>query len=717
MTGFPGRDRAEFFSGWYEENTESIATIRLSVTDEGIVTLSTDTPSSKVFESRIQNAESFSIRRQPIVWPHGDTSVQMAAFGQLQIDNVDGLYSFLVGADLRDAPIEIKLAPAMAFGTATLIADSPVMATGIFENATSNEDTITISIKDSLSSLDRPLPVRYNPPFVDAGAANRMVPISLGAVRNVAPLLVDGPNRIYQIGDGPLTNVAAARDGGAPLDPHATPPQYIPAISGSGIQLETDPVYKFTIDASSVGQQVIIPTPDDVLAGDGVFDTWTGSPSHPTNWTWTNHSGSLIMRVGSAQGYPIDNMAYLGSARPWYPFGGKFGDSLVTDSNVLTAGKAYRLTAHIFQTFTAIPSLTTGNKGGIRIRTALSDLAADDISGLLTVPIFGRQAYVWEFRCDPTTDRPIYIIACAADGPTGGTAVGLGGGIVYDLFLEELGEYVELPLTGIGLEQFFYEWLVNRAGLDEEAYEAYDLSALDVSTGYEFGYHVTEQPNILDGLRTVLDSYCATLFTDHLGTIRVNRLADPKDGISIADFDETNIIRPISIQADNAENLTTVIGAARNWDPLGDTDFVTDYDVVPAAVRTRFKQTSQYQRTSSKSPAGQYSAAIGAPVFNSLIDDPDDAQTEIDRVVGIWSPRVYNDATFSTGKRRIATFTARYDDVTRVGATDFCDVRDLTYGAVVTLNYAQSGFDNTAATVIGWELFPFMNQITLTVFY
>lgn len=720
MTGFPGW-HDDFFEGWFEVNTEGLATVYLTITDEGIVTLTSDTPSAKVFQSRIKNPETISIRHRPIVWPHGDTSVQMAAIGTIDLESVDGLYTYLVGADLRDARMVIKLAPAMAFGGATTIADAPVMATAIFDNATCSEDTVSIALKDALSSLDRPLPVRYNPPFVDSGAANRMVPISLGACRNVAPLLIDGPNRIYQIGDGPMTNVTAARDGGANLDPHATPPQYTPALSGSGIQLETDAIDKFTVDASSVGRQVTIPGDVDVLGGVGDFSGWSGSPEVPAGWSWSAHSGSFIRELGSADGYPVDNIAYLQSALCWFPQGSQYGDWLVSDTAWLEAGKAYRLNAHIFSTFSAAPYFTTGLVGGIMFRSALSNSAEDAISPHgqpLTVPSFGRYSYTFDFRCPAGSDRPIYILCNAAQGgPNEGLSTGFGGGLVYQVTLEELGEYVELPLAGIGLEQFFFEWLVNRAGLDEDAYEVSDLTALDDVTGYEFGYHVTEQPNILDGLRSALDSYCATLFTDHTGTIRVARLTDPKDGTPIADFDETNIVRPIQIVADDAPNLTTLIGTTRNWDPLSDSDFVTDTDTVPAEVRTRFKQISQYQRTSSRSPAGQYSFAIGAPVFHSLLDDPADGQTEIDRVVGIWSPRVYNDATISTGKRKIATIKVVYDDITRVGATQFCDVRDLIYGAVVTLNYPTLGFDNTAAEVIGWELFPFANSIILTLFY
>lgn len=363
MTGFPGWDNADYFDGWYEINTEGIANLYLTITDEAIVTARTDTPASQVYKARVVNAEQFSIKRRPSVWPWGDTSIQLAAFGQLQLDNYDGFYGFLVGADLRDTLVTIKLPQAMAFGTATLIEDAPVICTCILDNVTcDNEDVITLTFKDMLSLLDKPLPVRINPPFVDSGAANRMVPLSFGACRNVAPLLIDEANRLYQLHDSQITNVGAVRDMAAILDPNATPPQYTPALSASGIQLQVLPEGKLTVDCSSVGAQVTIPGDVDVLDGIGAFPTWSGSPTVPDDWDWTDEPASLLQHLGTAQGYPVDNIAGMYSHISWYPPLFKFGDWLSTEDDVLEAGKAYRITFKIYQTSSPPPYYTTDRK-------------------------------------------------------------------------------------------------------------------------------------------------------------------------------------------------------------------------------------------------------------------------------------------------------------------------------------------------------------------
>lgn len=723
MGGFPGWNNSEFFDGWYETNTEGIANLYLTITDEAIVTARIDSPSSKTYKARVMNADTFSIKRRPIVWPWGDTSVQLAAFGQLQLDNYDGFYSFLVGADLRDTIVQISVPRAMAHGTANLILNAPVICTAILDNVTcDNEDVITITLKDTLSRLDKSLPVAVNPPFVDSGAANRTKPLSFGACRNRVPLLIDGPNRIYQLHDSSVNNVAAVRDKSAPLDPNATPPQYTPALSGSGMQLETDPVGKVTVDLSSVGTQVIIPGVEDVLAGAGVFDSWSGSPSVPVGWAWSNNAGSLIQRLQAVDGYPLESgegsIAKLTSSIEWYPPNAHYGDQL-SYPGILEGGKSYRVTFKVWGTFSSPPTVVGGLGGGLMVRSALSNLAEDAISPHgqpLTVPLNQRDSYVFEFSVPAGAARDLIFLAVTAQGP-GGTANGIGGGLIYDVKLEELGQFLELPLEAINLQKFFYEILIARAGEDDSVYEPADLEAIDTAADYSgFGIAYDEPPNILDCLREALDAYGGTLSTDSEGVVRAAILTDPHEGTPIAAFDETNVVRPIKFEVDAAANLTTTIGVRRNQSPGQDSDFVTDTDIVPAEVKARYMKTSQYTIKSSKSPAGQYDFAKDAGIFHSVLDDPADGQIEIDRVCGIWSPQVYDNGDVITGKRRFVTFTALFDDPEVLGVGTQCAVTEIGFNDVIEFHYPRHGFDHAKLAVVGWEIFPFSKKITLTCF-
>lgn len=720
MSGFPGWVNETFFDGWYQETTEGIANLYITIVDEGIVTSVSDEPSSTVYHAKILSPDTFSIKHSPAVWTWGDTSIQLAAFGQLQLENYDAFYSGLVLADLRDCVVTFKIPEAMAMGIDGLIEGAPIIATAIIDTITcDNEDVITITLKDTLALLDKTLPVRINPPFVDSGAANRPVPLSFGACHNVAPLPTDEENRIFEIHDAPLTNITAARDGGAPLDANASPPQYTGALSGSGIQLQTLTTNKFTVDCSTIGAQATIPGSQDVLAGAGTFDGFSGSPSVPAGWDWSNlHGTSAIGEKGLVDGYPFDNICYIASPTSFAPVVSKYGDQLTTETTVLEQGKAYRFYLKIFSTFSGGVPFIGGQPGGIMVRSALTNNAADAISphGIsIVVPFFGEMSFVWSFRVPHGSDRKIYIMAVNGQATLGGDDVAnIGGGYIYDAKLELLGEYLEIPLEGTTLAQYFREIIVGRSGFNATIYNAADLAALDEATGYKFGNHYDEAPNILQSLRDVLDSYCGTLWTDAQGVIRCGRLTDPKSGTPIADFDETNMARPISFSSDGAPNLTTVIGTTRNWSPLTDSDFLTDYDAIPQAVRTRFSKTSQYTRTASMSPAGEYNFSKFAPVFHSLLDDPDDGQNEIDRVVGIYSPQIYSDGTITTGKRRFVSFTAFWEDPEAVGATIKCAVTDLMFGQTITINYPRHGFSNTSAEIVAWEIFPFAKKIILT---
>lgn len=717
-----------YTAGWYEILTEGLSTIYLSITDEGIVTASTDDPPSKVYKARLLNPEQFSIKRAPLVWPLGDTSVQLAAFGQLQLDNYDGFFDYLVGADLKDTEVIIKLPRAQAFGSETAIQDAFLICTAIIDDVKAdNEDVITITLKDTLARLDRPLPVRYNPPFVDSGAANRMIPISLGAIRNTAPLLIDQTQRLYQLHDSNIANVAAVRDKAAALDPHASPPQYAPALNGSGIQLDTLPAGKLTVDMSSTGTQAVIPGIEDVLGGDGDFATWSGSPSAPNNWTWSDNPGSTIIQKGTPT-YPADYCAYLLSAITWYPPDGKYGDQLQTDTNVLEAGKSYRVTFKVYLTIGSAPYYFDGLLGGIMVRSALDNFPESAISPhgqTITVPILGDSSYVYEFTVPAGADRPLIFLAIASQGgPNIGTPVGTGGGVIYDIKLELLGEYLELPLTGMSLEDYYTEILVKRAGEPSTIFNVADLTDIglrDDGTVIPFGVHADDQPNILDMLRAPSDSFCITNHTDATGTIRTRQFGDPKLGTPICDFSPVNVDRPISFRSEPASNLTTLIGARRNQSVFSDADFVSDQLIVPQDIKTRYMRTSQFQRTSGVTPSGEYSFAIGAPIFDSLLDDASDAQNEIDRVVQIFGPQIYDDGTISSGKRKRVNFTARFDDPEAIGDTIQCVVTDIMFASVVLLTYAAGNgnfrFENTPVAVMEWTLFPFGKKLQIDGLY
>jgi hypothetical protein len=719
LTQFP-------LTGWYEIQSEGDGTIYLCVIDEGMVSGPSDTPANKQYKPRVLNPETFSIKRAPQVWIWGNGSVQQAAFGQLELDNYDGAYNYLLEHDVRDRVVVVKVLAASALLSGTAISSAQTVCTGVIDSVTSdNEDRVLVAIKDTLALLDKTLPVHYNPPFVDEGAANVMVPLTFGACRNIKPLLRDTPNRIYQLHDTQIPNVTLVADKAAPLDPHANPPQYVPALSGSGLQLQTMPQGALTVDCSSYGQQSVIPGADDVLSGAGAFNgAWAGTPLVPPGWTWTNGTGSSITESAANYLGSGTHAASLITAKLW-DGSSQFGDSL-SYPGILLGGYSYRLNFSVYA-ISAAPSLDNTLVGGLMVATALSSNPADYISGFgKPIQAVGQyphqppQNISYEFTVPPGSTRDLFFILTTSTASVG-QPNGSASAAIYNITLEQLGQYQTLPLSGIPMSSYFAE-IRARTG------NAFDFTIGGVDSRSDgslipWGIHFDAPPNILAALQQPLDNFCCALFTDKTGQITFGQLTDPSDPDNISaircDFDMTNVARPIQVAADDAKGLTNLIGARRNWFVFGPSDFVTDQTIVPQNIKTQFGRTSQFELTSSVSPTGHYTSAIGAPIFNSLFDLSSDAQKEIDRVVGIYSPKVYYDGTSTNGKRRFITFTAFFDDPAKVGVNTTCAISDIAFGDYISLTYANADgserFVNQLGVVVEWEVFPFGNKVQLKV--
>jgi len=804
-------------AGWSEVNSQGIPTLYLAAVDEGMTTSPSDTPANTDFYPMIAHPEQFSIKRAPVMWAEGSTSGQAAAFGQIQLNNYEGEFDNLLLADLRDTLVVIKILPAGMLLTGTAMRDAMTVATGIIDTiSATDEDVVIINIKDTIARLDKTLPVRINPSFVASGAANVMVPLTFGACRNVVPLLVDSANRLFQIHDSVIPNIVLAADMAAPLDPNASPPQYTPALSGSGIQPETMPQGKFTVDCSSYGTQAVIPGVNDILSGAGAFpgtqgaSAWlggiagyattvaaggvTGSGSTRTVHTTANApatgkklyttdgTNSLYGTISSgggttspvvgtltivgtansiAAGSPViipgapDGFTWSGTTAPteqtnppntWIPGTGNavalgtdvaynpsssgggptFGGVFEVKAAQLAAGQTYRVTFALNQVTVSPPSLSNGRPGGVILTTKLSVNPSDYITGMLTPltsPLYSDQAYSFEFSIPVgSAPRNLYFILAPASGSTIGSANGGCTAIIADLKIELVGQFVEQPIVSMPLDNYYTEILVNRAGEDPSIFNAMEAAALYQradGTLIPFGVHFDNPPNILDALRIPVNSKGGVIFTDSVGTIRTRQLVNPSDPANLgtikAAFTPDNIMRPISIDEDQATALTTLVGARRNCSVFTSSDFVTDQALVPQDEKTRYSRTSQFWINSTNVPASQYSFAISAPIFDTVLDLPSDAQDEIDRVVGIWSPQIFTDGTFTTGKRRLVTFTAFFDDPAAVGIGTTAALTDLQYGDIISFDYPRHGFNNVLAVIVAWELFPFAQKIILTV--
>ena len=811
-------------AGWAEYNTEGIATLYLTVTDEPFTTQPTDTPANTQFTAAIKNAMDFSIKRAPTSWIWGQAGVQGAAFGSLQLDNFNGQYQNLLTADLRDAIVVIAFPPAASLMPATGITNAMIVCTAVVDTITADdEDTVTINLKDKLANLDRMMGARFFPPYVEAAAANTMVPQLYGACRNVSPPLINSAQNIYQLNDAPITNLTSVTDKAAPLDPNASPPQFTPALSTFGVQLNAAPVGSLHIDASSVGTQAVIPGALDVFNGSGAFPGTSGSgawhgaiggtsgvvttsavtplggryqipvtagtgtlftvgatafvsdgvnsiygtifsnaasvftitsgtavttgtpasiatgspailPGAPDGgYTWTGPTGTIREDAAANNtNFGTNNAVVLtNSTIAFSPANSLYGMQFVTPS-IFLPGRSYRISFALYNVQTQPPGTLGGFGGGLMLAFALNSNASSYITGInnpIQVGALKAQQFIFEFTMpNGTAAAPIYFIAAPPASTNPAVVQGPVSLEIYNLKAELLGTYTQLPLAGIPLDQYYNELLVIRGGEAAGVFNTADFAALALRSAALYGaagdgglmpmgMYFEAQANLLDALRMPVDTLGGVIFTDNLGAVRGRLIPDPSNPIGRtvkANFDATNVAFNIVTSDDAPTGLTTLWGCRRNWDPFSSvSDFVTDTAIVSKDTQARYMRTSQFEITSSKTPAGYYNIAIGAPIFDTVFDLASDCQLNADRIVGIWSPQVYSDGTSTNGKRTDIVFTAYFDDPTALGATITCAVNALMFGDIIQLTYPAKGISGLYCAVKEWEIFPFAKKIII----
>ncbi len=699
--------------GWY---TQTSGLGMLYVCDQGgFLTATADTPSNQAFEPRIVQSNQFRISRRCSVWPW-DVQNSGATYGSLALDNGDGRFDELLTADPRDALVTLRLVPSN--GT---YADSFVVGTTNIDSIKSDgEALIRLALSDLLSTIQRPLQTAKFPPFVDEGAANRPIPITVGAVRQVAPVLYDEENRLFKISDQQITNIGVMRDQGDPLDPYGTPPDYTQSADQQDVIPAVMPVGKFTGDFSSLGQTNVIAGADDALAGAGLFTVWTNPANPPDGWTGGG-TGSRT-REGLAQNMPQNYVAFLASGDPWDP-AGDVGIWLKSPTAVLPAGRTVNITFKMRTCTGDPPAFPNGLQYGLRVMSALDNAPSSSISPFrqpLQQPLWRNDdQYTLSYTVPAGADRFLYMVACASTGITANVGVGLVQLRIYGIRVEVLSNTVaDIPLQPMTLTQFYTQMIEQRAGLTSSDWVAQDTIDIDDRTGYGYGYHTQDPVTIENALRAPLDSSCSVLLTDHLGRIRVRQLIDPAtvdDGDIVMELTNREIAYAVDCEIDVAKGLTTVMGVRKNYYVSTATDFISDASSggLNYATRAQFSRESQLLQTSTSPLAGFYNFARDAAPVISLMDDPVDGQTEIDRVNSFYStpPQFYTITVWLSQYTAAAAAQLIFGDVLRV---TYLSPNDQVINGLTIPGTIRFGLDSKKVTVVDTELSPADLSIRIT---
>lgn len=668
---------------WFTETT-GLGT--LFVCDQaGFITTNADTPANRPYDPAILNSDQFSIARKVDVWPWAAQN-SGATYGDLSLDNQTGKFDHLLSADVRNARVVFRLVPVSSTTNRGRYSDSFVVGTALIDQvSTDTEAKLKISFQDPLVQLQRQLQTKKFPPYVDEGAAQRPVPITMGACRNVQPVLTDEEERTYVWNDSPITNIAVLREQGDPLDPYGNPPDYVPTADFAGVVLQVEPPGVVAGDVSNVGQQYIIPGASDVLAGAGLFTTWPNPATPPPGWT-DGGSGTLQRQDIATFGAPQDYVAALFSTDNWNPLVSKFGKYIKSPTAILPAGKNVNITIKLWRCTGEPPPI--GNRSyGLVLASALDDTAASSITPLhqpLQQPLFfGDDAYTLSYAVPAGADRFLYCAAAAASNAFNSGGVGQCVAYIYGIKVEVLADSVpDRPLQGITLTDYQKNAIETRAGLTAADWVQADTELIDTRTGYTYGNHTDDPIKIEDWMREPLDSSCSGMCSDHLGRARFRQLIAPEtvaDGDLAMELVAGQIQWPVNVSIDRADGLTTSAGVRKNNYQYQTSDFVSDTNAttgISQALRWQFMRAAQFLLTSTAPLNSFYDFANTAEPLITLLDDVTQGQSEINRV-----------NAFYTGTRAMYTINLLSDEI------DIQAFAELLFGDVVRVTYPRYGLD------------------------
>ena len=606
--------------GWFAAR-ESLGMWRFA--DRPWLTAPTDDPPNARYRGLLLDKSKLQLRGGLTFWPmrSGGSTVQSSS-GSIRVGNATRELNVLTTADLRDAQLRILEIPDGGdYSDAVVIADLVVDSV-----AAEDDSSIDIKVGDVLDQLDSALQDRKVRPDADESSADQVWPISLGCVRSISPPLLapnpaDDPDAAarYGLHDGPVLGLGYVRDGGYPFDYTALPiPDYWLDSLGR-LMLARAPALALTVDLSSVGGDVP-GGPTDLLGGDGDFPSGT-------NWTVTNGaiSGNKLTLTNTTPG--IYNITAYAKH----------------NSFVMTAGQSYRIEIEIDQLLGGLP--TYGQFPSV--------LLTGSASGTTPFPTrsqsYWERAYVGIYTAvvSPHTNTPLFIALT-------GTQAGFDQGRVkamrvFEINTDPVDDESLVPIT---LAPFMREIIEVRAGWAPTSWSAADAASIDALTSYEGGgFHSSEATSKRSALQDFLDSYCACIWRDDAGVIRVTRLVPPEGEASTGIINKAHIKGDVKLRQDLAPGLTTEARGRKNWHPLVDGEVSSDTVDVPLSLRARLKAEYRINASYAGPLPDRYAHARNADPKGFLLDKRRDIQAEIDHVCGaLYSvPRNYYEVPVKYG--------------------------------------------------------------------
>lgn len=592
--------------GWFAER-ESVGVLRIAET--GFVTGAGDETPFVRYRGLLGDDSRLSLRQRLHFWPMGPGSSSGGSGGTLRLANADGALDYLLSTDARNATVRLREIPEGGG-----VGDAVDVAQLVLDDSSNPDDgSVDLAMSDPVTELDAALQRRLMPPDADPSSADTVFPITLGAGRSVTPKLLNGPDLTYVLHDGLVSTLGTVRDGGYPLDPLADPVDY--TLDGRGyLILERDPVFAITVDLGVDGTGYVPPSSTDVVDGDG--DPFAGSGWAITGWT------------GGVFGTEPDTApSYAGDGRVSFPNLGTGSNCYIEhDTGETVAGETYRITLTIFDAYKPDEFAPPAFLAVGRSLSQFDDLVRVEINYYSTFP------QTVEVEIVATSAHPIFVTYRSHQTAGGSCVVE----VVRVVLLPRVDVSDDDEIPALTLEAMLRELIVVRGGVSEDRIVLADAAAIDAETGYAgTGLHISEPTQVRPAVQALLDSYCACLWRDRSGRIRVARMRRPDAADALGTIRKGAMLADIRVRPYRAEGLTTQAKARRNWSPLVEGQMTSDTLDVPPALRARLIADHRINVASGVSVASAYAHASYAPPQSFLLDLRADAQLEVDYVAGI----------------------------------------------------------------------------------
>lgn len=177
--------------------------------------------------------------------------------------------------------------------------------------------------------------------------------------------------------------------------------------------------------------------------------------------------------------------------------------------------------------------------------------------------------------------------------------------------------------------------------INKTAWAGVDADALDSSTGYAgIGFYAGDASTPREALAAILPSYTADWWQDGDGVLRLARLIDP-DSVADADLafdlDWSELAADLVVMPDLAPNLSRRMAYQPNATVLSASDLITDVVQLPPAMRQQLTSEYRGQVYAGGALPARYAHADTAAPMVSRFDRREDAQAEIDRVIGLYA--------------------------------------------------------------------------------